>query len=231
METQSGIVELSASGSGGKSIFHDKTDAPKEGPKVFLKDGQVFANSRDVAEYFGKQHFHVMRDIDALVAMGDGWGSSNFGGTTYIHEQNKQEYRSYEMTKDGFTILAMGFNGPRALEFKKAYIQRFNEMEEFIKYNMADVQQFALPQTYSDALRALADKHERVQLLENEVSEVTQIKNQLHEQVVEQEAELADARNDVVFVRDFVSANGSINLADASKVFGMVPKAFTGLLF
>ena len=219
---------MSASGSGGKSIFHDKTDAPKEGPKVYAKHGQVYANSRDVAEYFGKQHFNVMRDIKEL-HMSDEFRGLNFEACKFQVPNSKRWYDSFDMTKKGFTRLVLSFTGKKAGKFIEAYIDRFEEMEAHIKSQQQP--KFALPQTYSDALRALADKHERVQLLENEVSEVTQIKNQLHEQVVEQEAELADARNDVVFVRDFVSANGSINLADASKVFGMVPKAFTGLLF
>ncbi len=49
--------------------------------------------------------------------------------TLYIHPQNKQEYPMFEMTRDDFTFLAMGFNGKKAAEFKEQYIGAFNKME------------------------------------------------------------------------------------------------------
>ena len=60
-----------------------------------------------MAAYFGKRHDHILRDIDALVTE----GVPNFGETPYVSEQNGQTYRSFDMTKDGFTLLAMGFTG------------------------------------------------------------------------------------------------------------------------
>ncbi|TDR37566.1 Rha family transcriptional regulator [Aquamicrobium defluvii] len=78
-----------------------------------IKDGKVFANSRDVAEFFGKEHRNVLADIDRLIEQ----GVLDFQQTPYKHPQNGQLYRSYDMTRDGFTLLAMGFTGRRALEF------------------------------------------------------------------------------------------------------------------
>lgn len=52
---------------------------------------------------------------------------------TYIHPQNKQEYRQIIMNRDGFTLLAMGFTGKKALQFKLKYIDAFNQMETHIK--------------------------------------------------------------------------------------------------
>lgn len=94
-------------------------------PVLSVKDGNVVANSRDVADYFEKRHDHVLRDIDALVFK----GVPNFGETPYINRQNGQTYRSYDMDRDGFTLLAMSFTGDKALEFKLAYIKQFNAME------------------------------------------------------------------------------------------------------
>ncbi|CAN7264852.1 Rha family transcriptional regulator [Agrobacterium tumefaciens] len=37
--------------------------------------------------------------------------------------------RSFDMTKDGFTFLAMGFTGTKAARFKEAYIAQFNAIE------------------------------------------------------------------------------------------------------
>jgi phage regulator Rha-like protein len=46
---------------------------------VFEREGAVFANSRDVADYFGKRHDHVLRDIRHLVAE----ASPNWGGVLH----------------------------------------------------------------------------------------------------------------------------------------------------
>ncbi len=98
-------------------------------PVVFAKDGEVFANSRDVAMFFGKEHRHVLRDIDNLIAAEASLGMSNFGQTPYVDAQNGQSYRTYNMDRDGFTLLAMGFTGGKALKWKLRYIEAFNAME------------------------------------------------------------------------------------------------------
>ena len=85
------------------------------GPIVSVKDGRAFANSRDVAEFFGKQHADVLRDIETIICVSDPeeGSSPNFGETSYAHPQNGQTYRSFAMDQEGFTLLAMGFTGPR----------------------------------------------------------------------------------------------------------------------
>src|SRR5690625_7109033 len=56
-----------------------------------------------------------------------------FYETTYVHEQNKQEYREYLMNRDGFTLLVMGFTGKQAMQFKLDYMNAFNRMEQQLK--------------------------------------------------------------------------------------------------
>lgn len=94
----------------------------------------IVCTSRAVAEIFKKQHFNVLRDIEALlVNLGDlKIELSYFIKSTYKSEQNKK-LPEYLLTRDGFTLLAMGFNGKKALQFKIAYINRFNEMEAALK--------------------------------------------------------------------------------------------------
>lgn len=126
--------------------------------------GQPVASSRDIAEHFGKEHKNVLRDIETLQeGMLNFEQTPMFFKTTYIHPQNGQEYPMYLMNRDGFTILAMGFTGKAALEWKLKYIEAFNAMESELRS-----QQTALPQDYPSALRALADKAERVLALESE---------------------------------------------------------------
>ena len=89
--------------------------------------------SLQVAEAFGKEHKHVLRDIRIILeADEDGFSESNFGLSSYLTEQNK-EMPMYVMSKDGFVLLVMGYTGPEAMRMKKAYIARFNEMEEQLR--------------------------------------------------------------------------------------------------
>lgn len=89
--------------------------------------------SLQVAKHFEKEHKHVLRDIRIILeADEDGFSESNFGLSSYLTEQNK-EMPMYVMSKDGFVLLVMGYTGPEAMRMKKAYIARFNEMEEQLR--------------------------------------------------------------------------------------------------
>ena len=96
---------------------------------VLRQDGNLVVSSREVANNFRKNHQHVLRDIDELKRGVQNW-TGLFIPSSYKHEQNKQEYREYLLTRDGFTLLAMGFTGKKALDWKLKYIEAFNEMEQ-----------------------------------------------------------------------------------------------------
>lgn len=98
-------------------------------PKVQIIDNQVTTSSVDVAKFFEKVHAKVVRSIEILIEKDHEWGIANFGKTPYTDPQNGQKYQAYNMTRDGFTMLAMSFTGDKAFRFKIAYIQKFNEME------------------------------------------------------------------------------------------------------
>lgn len=122
---------------------------------------QPVASSRDVAEHFGKEHKNVLQSIENLTAENSAL-TQMFFKTSYTSGTGKA-YPMYLMNRDGFTLLAMGFTGKAALEWKLKYIEAFNAMESELRS-----QQTALPQDYPSALRALADKAERVLALESE---------------------------------------------------------------
>jgi len=110
---------------------HARTVRGLDHPVVFVRDGHVFANSEDVATYFGKQHGHVMRDIRALISNNNSC-ASNFGFTSRsvpMPAGGTREVATCNMDRDGFTLLAMGFTGKRALTWKLKYIEAFNAME------------------------------------------------------------------------------------------------------
>lgn len=96
---------------------------------VIMKNKQAVTSSLQVAETFGKQHKHVLESIKNLVAENSA-AKSMFAEGSY--ENRGKEYRMSYMNRDGFTLLAMGFNGKTALNFKLQYIQAFNKMEQQI---------------------------------------------------------------------------------------------------
>ena len=97
-------------------------------PALQVVNGHPTTLSTQVADYFGKNHQHVTRDIRNLIDKCPNLGLSNFGQTTYKDSQGKNQ-PCYRMDRKGFVLLAMGFTGEQALKFKIAYIDAFDEME------------------------------------------------------------------------------------------------------
>lgn len=115
----------------------------------------VFADTKDtarvdslfVAECFEKEHKNVLRDIQRITEPTSGLSEEfrqlNFEPSYYRNKQNKRQ-PCYYLTRDGFTMLVMGYTGQKALKFKEMYIRRFNEMEELIKNLVSARQEFPL---------------------------------------------------------------------------------------
>lgn len=136
------------------------------------ESNQPLTNSKLVAEVFGKEHRNVVRDIKNLIEGGvlKNEQTPMFEETTYINEQNKQSYPMFVMNQDGFTLLAMGFNGKKAMEFKLKYIEAFNTMKRQIEQSKPSV-----PQNYLEALKSLVKVEEEKQqlALENKKQQAT----------------------------------------------------------
>lgn len=105
---------------------------PTQTPDVSIVDGKPQTTSLAIADFFGKRHDNVLHSIKHL-EISEEFGLLNFQETHYIHPQNHQKYKMYNITKDGFVFLVMGFTGSEAARFKEAYIKRFNEMEATLK--------------------------------------------------------------------------------------------------
>ena len=102
---------------------------------VEAKKGQAVTSSLAVADYFRKVHKDVLRAIKSLDCSSN-FTERNFAPCLYINElcnNVKKKLPMYYMTRDGFTFLAMGFTGKVAAQFKEAYINAFNEMEEKLR--------------------------------------------------------------------------------------------------
>lgn len=99
------------------------------------ENSQALTNSLLVAEKFGKTHDNVLKAIRNIIG---GCVIKNnetpmFAETTYFNQQNRQDYPMFVMNRDGFTLLAMGFTGKKALQFKLDYIAAFNAMENELR--------------------------------------------------------------------------------------------------
>lgn len=108
-----------------------------ENSLVTISNNMPVTTSLKIAEVFEKKHRHVLDSIRDVIKQNGGMPKIGqtpmFQETTYIHEQNGQEYPMYYLNRDGFTLLAMGFTGSKALKFKLAYIEAFNKMEAALK--------------------------------------------------------------------------------------------------
>lgn len=98
---------------------------------VVVKKDHIYAESQNVAIMFEKRHDNVLRDISSLKenCSNEFW-QLNFEESNY--NVRGKEYPCYNLTRDGFTMLAMGFTGEKAIQFKELYINKFNEMERLL---------------------------------------------------------------------------------------------------
>ena len=97
---------------------------------VFIQDQQVKTTSLKVAELFNKQHKDVLRKLESLDCSPE-FTSAHFCAhvqTIEIGNGATRESKYYEMTKDGFMFLVMGFTGAAAAKVKEAYINTFNQI-------------------------------------------------------------------------------------------------------
>ena len=102
------------------------------------RNNQAVTTSLQVAEKFEKNHRDVLKAIDEMLSSSAAQNfATDFARGTYKNKQN-HEYPMYYMNKDGFTLLAMGFTGKKAMQFKLDYIQAFNQMEKVIQENNLD---------------------------------------------------------------------------------------------
>lgn len=128
------------------------------------QNGEPVASSRQIAESFGKEHKDVLRAIENIKAQNCAL-TSMFFETTYTAGTGKA-YPMYLMNRDGFTLLAMGFTGKAALEWKLKYIAAFNEMEK----QLAQRPQLSRAELMAQALIAA---HDELEHKDRQIAELT----------------------------------------------------------
>jgi Rha family phage regulatory protein len=126
---------------------------------VTVIDGKPTTTSNEVALHFGKQHLHVMERIRNLLPHLPPEHQSDFRLVEFADAKGEQR-PAYRLTRDGFTLLAMGFTGKKALAFKLAYIDAFNRMEAELQTPTYDASQIAL--AHRAAVTATAEVYQSV---------------------------------------------------------------------
>lgn len=100
------------------------------------QNGEAVVSSREIARHFDKAHRHVLDSIRILAAENSAT-KTMFYETTF--DNRGKQYPMYLMNRDGFTLLAMGFTGKKATEWKIKYIQAFNAMEKQLSEQQSEL--------------------------------------------------------------------------------------------
>ena len=183
---------------------------------LVIRDNKVVVSSRDVAASFEKKHESVLKAIKKLECDAD-FRAVNFDAAEYKDAQGKPR-PEFLITRDGFTILAMGFTGKKAVEWKVKYIKAFNAMEEALTNpDVATTPPLPpVPKNYAEALRLAANlEEEKVKLAAT---------NERLENEVEKTAPRAEAWERLC------AADGTHSVFEVAKAFGYHPRKLFDVL-
>lgn len=179
--------------------------------------GNDVTTSLIVAQVFGKNHKDVLRDIEKL-SCSDDFRVRNFAHTPYTHPQNGQVYHYYEMTKDGFSFLVMGYTGAKAGEFKERFIAEFNKREAMLKSD-----DYIL-------MRSQQILQGRLELAEKNLRKVTAEKEQLRLTAETQEQQLKEQAPKVDYYDKVIDSTGLQTTNMIASCFGISPIKLNKLL-
>ncbi len=113
-------------------------------------NGVLTVSSLQVAKDFSKQHKNIVQSIENLLKQTSAEFSADvkseffdiqnmFIESTYADSYGRFQ-KCYDITRDGFSLLVMGFTGKKALEWKLRYIEAFNSMEKQLTYINSDIE-------------------------------------------------------------------------------------------
>lgn len=139
--------------------------------KIENHEGQSVVTSLQIAEDFEKLHKDV---LEAIAKISNQINSAENSAQYFILDNYKDStgriLLMYLLTRDGFSLLVMGFTGAKALQFKLKYINAFNAMENALKNK---------PLTQAEILASsaqlLVDMERKVNVIENKISNVLDV--------------------------------------------------------
>lgn len=144
------------------------------------QNDQVVTTSLKVAEVFNKEHKHVLDAVRKLFTAENSAVKQMFQESTYLNERN-QFQPMFIMNRDGFTLLAMGFNGKKALDFKIKYIEAFNKMESELKSQQT--KQLSAAESLLQSVQLLVAHERQLSLLETQQKNMQGAINTLYDEV------------------------------------------------
>ena len=144
------------------------------------QNDQVITTSLLVAETFEKEHRNVLKSIRKLMSATNVAVAQMFDETTYVNEQGKEQ-PMFVMNRDGFTLLAMGFSGEKALEFKVKYINAFNKMEAELKSQQT--KQLSAAESLLQSVQLLVAHERQLAILEHNQKNMQGAINSLYDKV------------------------------------------------
>jgi len=163
---------------------------------ILNQDGQLVVTSRQVAEDFEKEHKHVLESIRNLIA--ENSAVKNMIIESYYEVRGKQ-YPEYLLTRDGFSLLVMGFTGKKALQWKLKYIEAFNIMEQKLKEQpkqLTPMEQLRLQyQVIEEHEEKISKIEKTLERLEVNPSQRKAIQNARHKRV----SEILGGKNSVAY--------------------------------
>ena len=135
-------------------------------------DGELVVTSRQIAEDFDKRHADVIEKIEELIK------TENSVMTMFIETSYKagtgKSYKEYLITRDGFSLLVMGFTGLKALQWKLKYIEAFNKMEQALKEPQKQLTPIEMMELQFKILKEQGQKldevEEKVEVLSNSMT-------------------------------------------------------------
>lgn len=125
-----------------------------------------FVSSRTISDGLGKRHDNVLRDLEQISETSN--VSSLIIPSFYKVEGQKRKYKEYKLTKDGFTLYMFHIQG--FTEFKMAYINRFNEMENFIKEAHTKLKEIKIDKKFDWMIKRMRDRIDKAEYIENQIA-------------------------------------------------------------
>lgn len=184
---------------------------------VFEKNGELNTNSLILGEEFEKEHDDVLRDlrkqISKLIEAGEEeFSLLNFAESDYINERGRK-YKKIDMTEDGFVLVAMSYNTPKAMKGKVRIIQEFNRMKQELQNRNTKL----LPSNYKEALLALVEQVEQNERLHTE--------KLMLEQVV------AENKPKITYYDTILRTKKTINIKQIAVDYGLTAQKLNKILY
>ena len=137
-------------------------------------DGELVVTSRQIAVDFEKEHKNIIRDIENLIKE----DSSILSNALFIESDytnsNNRKFKEYLLTRDGFSLLVMGFTGSKALQWKLKYIEAFNKMEQTLREPQKQLTPIEMMELQFKILKEQGQKldevEEKVEVLSNSMT-------------------------------------------------------------